>query len=454
MPPRQDQYLCSNILRMHGKVISALSSHHRAGRTIMRTGLPAKRKRASPKCRLAVVKVASRCNLNCSYCYVYNLGDTSYLNQPAVMARQTVEALAARVAKHCKRHRLPTFTFAFHGGEPLLARPSFYRHFVACMTASLPARTQVKYYMQTNGMRLTPQWCALLRELNITVGISVDGPKHINDRYRVDHAGRGSYDRIRRGWNVAAASGLQPNLLAVIDVTANPFDVLHHLQQLNPRSVDFLLPQATHDRPPPRPAGRDGETLYGDWLLAIFRAWIADEGMSFRIRLFEHIIQAVLGMGRQLNSLGSGANEVLVIESDGSIEPVDVLKVCGNGLTRTPFNVNRNDLDDAFAHPMISLYHHSDTRLSATCRKCRLSKICAGGYLPHRYRTANGFDNPSIYCADLMQLITGIQNWVHSSLPDDIVTRQRLVPLSYAEARDAIAKPLASTTPAAVSLRA
>jgi len=52
-----------------------------------------------------------------------------------------------------------------------------------------------------------------------------------------------------------------------------------------------------------------------------------------------------------------------------------------------------------------------------------------------------------------MQLITGIQNWVHSSLPDDIVTRQRLVPLSYAEARDAIAKPLASTTPAPSSLR-
>jgi uncharacterized protein len=72
--------------------------------------------------------------------------------------------------------------------------------------------------------------------------------------------------------------------------------------------------------------------------------------------------------------------------------------------------------------------------------------------LPHRYRTANGFDNPSVYCADLMQLITGIQNWVHSSLPDDIVTRQRLVPLSYAEARDAIAKPLASTTPATGSL--
>src|ERR1700744_954695 len=83
-----------------------------------------------PHCKLLVVKVASRCNLNCSYCYVYNAGDTTYLRQPAVMSQETALAVIERAASHYIHHQLESFVFVFHGGEPLLAGKQFIRFFV------------------------------------------------------------------------------------------------------------------------------------------------------------------------------------------------------------------------------------------------------------------------------------------------------------------------------------
>jgi uncharacterized protein len=399
-----------------------------------------------PRCTLAVVKVASRCNLNCSYCYVYNLGDTSYLRQPAVMSTATVDALLQRVAEHCARHRLRTFSFAFHGGEPLLAGPSFFRYFVDRAAAVVGKQTRIRYFVQTNGTLMDDAWCSLLRELEITVGISLDGPRDVNDRWRIDHAGKGSYDRTLDGWNRSKAAGLDPGLLMVMDVTANPRTVFEQVRALEPRFVDFLFPDATYERLPPQYASDGQSTPYGDWLLHIFQSWMQDETARFRIRLFERIIHGVLGIPGTSDAIGPGPNEVLVIESDGSIEPVDVLKVCGEGATRTEFNVHRSTFDDAFRHPLIELYHLSNERLCETCQRCLVKQVCAGGYLPHRYRQHNGFDNPSVYCRDLMRLISGIQNWVCASVPSDIAEQQGVVALSFAQARAAIAPRRSRTT--------
>ncbi len=384
----------------------------------------------APRCHVAVTKVASRCNLNCTYCYVYNAGDETYAAQPHVMARATVDALIDRAAEHCAQHGLEQFEFVFHGGEPLLAGPEFFTYFVERAAARLPASTAPLFSMQTNGTLLTERWCELLRALNVRIGISVDGPKAINDRQRVDHAGKGSYDRIRRGWELAQAHGLDPGLLAVIDVRADPLDVFAHLLELKPRKADFLFPQANHDKPPPHAA--PGTTPYADWLLKIFAVWIDDATPPVRIRLFERIVRAVLGLENASDAMGPGRNEVIVIETDGGIEPVDVLKICRSGITKTPLNVARDGLDDAFAIPLLDLYHFSGSRLCAACNACRIRAMCAGGYLPHRFSEANAFDNPSVYCADLMKLISAIQNWVVARLPAELTEQIGLVPLAPA----------------------
>jgi uncharacterized protein len=388
-----------------------------------------------PKCHLVVVKVASRCNLNCSYCYVYNAGDNSYLQQPAVMSDETVDALVQRTATHCRQHGITLFTFVFHGGEPLLAGPDFFRRFVAKVASHFPAETEPRFCLQTNGTLLTRDWCKLLSELNIGIGISMDGPKEFNDIHRVYHSGKGSYDHVLAGWEAAKSSGLRPGLLAVVNIKADPLAVYRHAKELNPRSIDFLLPDSTHDKLPPGQRSGEKTTLYADWLLEIFKAWVAEAESPFRIRLFTHLMRTILGGNDSFDNFSQDPNEVMIIETNGAIESLDVLKVCRHGITKSFANVLTHELDEAFDNEMVSLYYHSGQQLSATCRQCLIKSVCAGGYLPHRYRQENAFDNPSVYCHDLMKLITEIQNWVVSHLPDELRIENGLAPVTYAQAR-------------------
>jgi uncharacterized protein len=192
--------------------------------------------------------------------------------------------------------------------------------------------------------------------------------------------------------------------------------------ELRPRVVDFLLPQATWDKPPMRPS----PTPYADWLLAIFQRWTAMPELPFRIRLFEQIVRAVLGFPSNYDALGQGVNATIVIETNGGLETVDVLRVCENGMTRRGLTVARHTIDAALAEPLAQQYYHSAERLCATCQKCAARAICAGGYLPHRYSRANGFNNPSVYCADLMTLITTVQDWAIGQLPVELRAATRL----------------------------
>jgi uncharacterized protein len=374
---------------------------------------------------MVVVKIASRCNLNCSYCYVYNKGDDGWSRQPPLMSESTARELVERVVTHCRKHRLERFHFVFHGGEPLLAGPGFIRFFVEHARQRLAPLTETAFSVQTNGVLLSATWARHLKELEVAVGISIDGMRDSHNRWRVDHKGRGSYEKVIAGLRAARRQGLDPGILTVVDIEADPGAVYRHLKALRPRIVDFLLPQATWDAPPARPFAR----AHARWLLEIFHRWAAEPLPPFRIRLFEQIVRSVLGIAGSLDALGRGLNSILVIETNGSIETVDVLRVCENGLTRTSRNVATDSLDDALGDDLPMTYYYSSERLCTLCEACPVKEICAGGYLPHRFSRENRFDNPSVYCEDLKTLIGAIQNWTVGELPPDIVaaTGLRLV---------------------------
>lgn len=390
----------------------------------------------SMSCKLLVLKIASRCNLNCTYCYVYNVGDTTYLKQPKVMSEATVVALLQRVREHCLNHGVSKFAFVFHGGEPLLAGVDFFRFFVAEANKQLLPEIGPMYCIQTNGTLLTPEWCEVLGELNIPIGISLDGSKEINDMYRVDHKGRGSYDEVIRGFNIAQNSHhtkIKPGLLSVMNIDADPVETYEHLKSLNVRAVDFLFLEATHDTRPYKKETDLRLTPYADWLITIFDIWFNEPEKPFSIRLFESYISAIFGIPEGLDTIGDAKNEVLVIESDGSIEPIGSLKVCGHGFTKDDANVHSHSLDEALQTDLASLYHHSGQKLCATCTKCPIKKVCGAGYLPHRWSKNNGFDNPSVYCSDLMKLITHIQNKVIASFTPSVRKTMGINPLTFVE---------------------
>jgi uncharacterized protein len=385
-----------------------------------------------------ILKVASRCNLNCTYCYVYNKGDESYRDQPFRMSSATVSALLSRVATYSFERNVAEVTFAFHGGEPLLAGKDFFRQFVTEAVATLGNGVKPSYVLETNGTLLTAEWLDLFRELDIPFGISLDGPAAINDRNRIHHDGSGSYSQVRRALDaVLADRRLDPlfgGILTVIDLAADPLELYHHWRELGIPRCDFLLPDGTYENRPPGLLLDSSATPYADWLIAIFDEWFNREDTALSIRIFETIIKLLFHPSAGNETLGGGPNGLLVIETDGGIEPVDVLKVCGPAFTKVGLNVARNEIRDVESVDLVQLYQQGATGICPTCQSCPVVAVCGGGYLPHRYRARNGFANPSIYCRDLMKLITHVRNRVLAAIPPKTRARLGMHPLSYEHA--------------------
>jgi uncharacterized protein len=391
-----------------------------------------------PKCLMAVVKIAGRCNINCTYCYMYNLGDSTSMLQPKKMSDETVIQLMQRVKEHCQRHAIERFTFVLHGGEPLLAGKEFFRFFVASARQYLAPHTRPLFGLQTNGMLLDEDWCTLLGELGISIGVSIDGTKEAHDMYRLDFKGEGTYDRVIAGLHIAQQSKAlahPPGVLCVQNIDADPIGVYEAFKALGVPDADFLMPDHTHDTPPPAQHYQKSPHPYADWLIQIFDRWFAETETPIRIRFFEFIVGTVLGGNYEFDSLGFNKNELLVIETNGSIEALDVLKACGDGFTKNGAHVATHSFDDAMQTDLARLYHYSHQQLPRQCSVCPVREICGGGYVPHRYSSRNGFNNPSVYCHDLLKLITHIQNAVIDALPPDIAAETELDKITYEEAR-------------------
>jgi uncharacterized protein len=380
-----------------------------------------------------IFKVTSRCNLNCSYCYMYNKGDLSYLQQPKVMPVAVVDAAIERIRAYSSASGTRRVSIILHGGEPLLAGQTFFRRFVEKANSELKPDIQPVFNMQTNGALLDQSWLALLRELDIRFGISLDGPESINDANRVDHRGRGSYARVRRAIDLVRADSRVDHLfrgvLCVVNLDADPLELYDFYRCLGIGSVDFLLPDGHYDNPPAGLIAGSTDTPYADWLIRLFNKWFSDDDPTFRIPIFEGIIGAIFGAPSGRDDLGGGCNGAIVIESDGTIEPVDVLKICGDRFTKTHFNVADSDIADAYQSDLIRMYLAGGRMLCKKCQQCPVKAVCGGGYLPHRYSVVNGFDNPSVYCHNLMKLIIYIQQKVVDALPITIRHKLNIGPL-------------------------
>jgi len=359
--------------------------------------------------RQLVLKVHSRCDLACDHCYVYEHQDQSWRNRPKVMSRETVAWTAARLAEHAKTHGLTEVRVVLHGGEPLLAGPDRLREIARTLRDGLSGVCDLDLRIHTNGVLLDEAYCRVFAEEGVLVGVSVDGYQQAHDRHRRYADGRGSYRQVVRAVELLRSEPyrhLYAGLLCTIDLANDPVAVYEALVALDPPRIEFLLPHATWDHPPYRPA--DGDTAYADWLLAIFRRWRAD-GRPVPIRLFDSVISTTLGGASLTEAIGLEPSDLVVVETDGTYEQADSLKTAFDGAPVTGLDVVHHDLDVVARHPGIGARQRGVAGLCATCRACPVVTSCGGGLYAHRYRSGSGFDNPSVFCADLKQLITEVR---------------------------------------------
>jgi uncharacterized protein len=95
--------------------------------------------------------------------------------------------------------------------------------------------------------------------------------------------------------------------------------------------------------------------------------------------------------------------------TDGSVEPHDVLRIAGNGVNQTAFNIFAHPIDAVRNEPRWQAAREASINLCEKCRRCKFMHACGGGYLPHRFSKDNGYDNPSVYCDDLYATFEHVQ---------------------------------------------
>ncbi|MFF4450369.1 radical SAM/SPASM protein FxsBH, inactivated beta-hydroxylase extension form [Streptomyces sp. NPDC001502] len=359
--------------------------------------------------REIVLKVHSRCDLACDHCYVYEHADQSWRARPKVISPEVISHTASRLAEHARDHALPSVTVILHGGEPLLAGPARLRLVCEEFTRALSGIAELDLRIHTNGLQLSTRYLDLFDEYGVRVGISLDGDRAANDRHRRFADGRTSHPLVLAAVALLRSEPyrhLYQGLLCTVDVANDPVAVLDALVELEPPRVDFLLPHATWETPPARPDG--APDAYARWLLRIFDHW--DRlGRPVPVRLFESLLSTLRGGPSLTESLGLAPTDLVVVETDGTLEQVDSLKSAFEGAAATGFNVFDHAFDQVAAHPGVRARQLGLAGVSDSCRRCPVVRSCGGGLYTHRYRDRNGFDNPSVYCTDLRELVDGVE---------------------------------------------
>lgn len=360
-----------------------------------------------------IVKVAERCNLNCSYCYMYNAGDQSWRDRPAFLSTELQDKLVERCAEYLAANPRRGITLEFHGGEPLLLGKAAFRRLFARIRGELDG-SRVFLCLQTNGVLLDEEWCELFEDYAVAWAISCDGPPPIHDRYRLFHSGKKSSAEVERAirLSVSRNSKLFGGVLSVVDPGADPRRIVRYFHGLGVSDFDLLLPDMSHASKPAHLPGFSEEQLER-FLIAAFDEWIACNDARYRIRLFAHMMRGIFGLRSTLDAFGGNLWGMAVIESDGSYQLLDVLRIHGLGEVATGLRLV-DDSIDAFL---------DDTReqpeACGECKACPFFKVCGGGYLPHRY-DGRGYDRPSVHCPALFGLIAHIHEHVRRVTPAEM----------------------------------
>lgn len=375
-----------------------------------------------------VVKIASRCNLNCTYCYIYNKGDDSFKSQPKFLSEKTIIVFFEKLNNYLVGYPFDTFSFVFHGGEPLLAKEDLYDCFISnAQKVLIRHNIQPLFSIQTNGVLVNKAWVKYFKKHKIHVGFSIDGTKSSNENNRIFHNGKSSYESIINGFNTYKdETGITPGILSVIDLEQGPNEVFQHYLDIKADYVNLLFPDDTYDD-----EFVDDLSL-GKWLFALFELWV--EKKEIRVDQFEVLLSILYGadfIGDEY--YGTRLNNTFILESDGEIQANDPLRVCAPNIHKTKLNVFDDEISDLLKNPLAELYYSSSLKISDKCKSCQLSEICSGGYLINRFNTKNGFDNPSIYCESLAYFIVNVQNRVVEFTNPQLVEEKRVVPFELNE---------------------
>jgi uncharacterized protein len=355
-----------------------------------------------------LVKVATRCNIDCSYCYWFR--DAAVYEKPKLMSDIVLRQLLQRIEEHVTRYPLVDFPIVLHGGEPLLwGIENFHQMAEACEGIASRTGCEIPIAVTTNGVLIDDDWLDCFEARRISVAISLDGPAHIHDIHRRTFQGTGTHAAVERAARMLVSRDIGVSALAVCNPSYPPKQYVEFFAGCGIANYDIMIPDATVDEKPPS-IGSFYKGLFDSWLEANRSAH------SVNIRIISDMITALLGNNSPTEGVGHKPIELCTVMTDGSVEAHDVLRIAGDGFTKTKFNIFEHAIDEVRNEPRWIAARDASINLCEKCRQCKFMNACGGGYLPHRFSSKNGYDNPSVYCDDLYSMFESMQSVLEEHL--------------------------------------
>jgi uncharacterized protein len=355
-----------------------------------------------------LVKVATRCNIDCSYCYWFR--DAAVYDKPKLMSADVLHQLLLRIEQHVASYSLVDFPIVLDGGEPLLwGRENFHRFAEACEAISSRTGCEIPIAVTTNGVLIDDEWLTCFEVCNISVAISLDGPAHIHDTHRRTFQGTGTHAAVERAARMLVSRDICASALAVCNPSYQPKQYVEFFAHCGIANYDIMIPDATADEKPPSIA-----SFYS----GLFDLWLEANRSkpTVNIRIISDMITALLGNNSPTEGVGYQPVELCTIMTDGSVEAHDVLRIAGDGFTQTTFNIFEHAIDEVRNEQPWKAARDASINLCEKCRQCKFMNACGGGYLPHRFSRKNGYDNPSVYCDDLYAMFENMQSVLEGHL--------------------------------------
>lgn len=338
----------------------------------------------------ALVKPASgACNLKCEYCFYCDEMRIRSKAFSGIMSAATAENLIKKVFDFCGDGS--EISFMFQGGEPTLAGIDFYKAFVSHAELLKPKDAVIHYSLQTNGITLDGDWCEFFKEHGFLIGVSLDGPKEIHDKFRRFPSGGASFERVMQGISLLREYGVDFNILSVItQLSATNAEELFAFYLEN--DFRFIQPIFCLDSLD----GASGEfsldaKSYARFQKRFFNLWLKENknGNPFYVSNFNNLLSLLTTGKASQCGISGQCNAQLVVEADGTVYPCDFYCI---DAFECP-NINTASLDDIISSEGLQSFLSSNGGFNKLCSTCELLELCRGGCKRYRplYNSENGY---------------------------------------------------------------
>lgn len=324
---------------------------------------------------LLIKPASSACNMDCRYCFYKDEAEKRMTACYGMMSEDVMEHIIKKALEYAQE----TCTFGFQGGEPTLAGLAFFRKFTDLVEKYNKNRIAVSYSLQTNGILIDKEWISFLAEKKFLVGVSLDGPKEIQDANRLDQNKKSTFQRVTR-----AIQGMLKNQVEVNGLTVLTRQSARHVEKI----YSFLKKLGVRYQqyipcldPLGQPQGKEcyslSPELFAQAHKRLFDLWFLDlmRNDYVYIRQFENWVGILKGYSPEACTMYGRCTMQNVIEANGDVFPCDfyVLDKYKVG------NIKEENFQQLYEKLEGHCFFQDADKRDIRCSNCRWYPICRGG---------------------------------------------------------------------------